>query len=51
MFKQAINTMDNKAKEIYIKNGCISNNDKKILKQDFLNQLATINNQIDKQKI
>ena len=50
LFKQAINTMDNKAKEIYIKNGCISNNDKKILKQDFLNQLATINNQVDKQK-
>lgn len=43
MFRQAINTMDNKAKEIYNKNGCISNKDKTKLKQDFLNQLANIN--------
>lgn len=50
MFKQAINTIDTKAKEIYKKNGFISNNDKTKLTNTFLNQLANINNQIDKQK-
>lgn len=48
LFKQAINKMDNKAIEIYKKNGYISNKDKTKLKQDFLNQLAYINTNIKK---